>query len=113
MLFPIEQTRAELGVLSAAFKREPLFDAIHGFLYSDRSPTCKRMTYLEGGAFVNNADLVRQLCGEIANEKDREKAQDLLSLLQSVIKDNQEDIRIRMAFLAKKYGLVSDSKAAA
>src|SRR4029077_14810346 len=88
-------------------------DAIHGFLYSDRSPTCKRMTCLRGGAFVYNADLVRQLCGEIANEKDREKTQDLLSLLQAVIKDNQEDIRIRMAFLAKKYGLVSDSKSAA
>ena len=70
------------------------------------------MTCLWGGAFVYNADLVRQLCGEIANEKDREKAQDLLSLLQAVIKDNQEDIRIRMAFLAKKYTLVGDSKAA-
>jgi hypothetical protein len=112
MLFSIEQTGAELGVLPGTFKREPLFDAIHSFLYSDRSPPCKRMTCLWGGAFVYNADLVRQLCGEIANEKDREKTQDLLSLLQAVIKDNQEDIRIRMAFLAKKFGLVSDSKAA-
>src|SRR5580692_3177314 len=49
MLFPIEQTRAELGVLSGAFKREPLFDAIHGFPYSDRSPTCKRTTCLGDG----------------------------------------------------------------
>jgi hypothetical protein len=112
MLFPIEQTRAEIGVLPGAFKREPLFEAIHSFLYSDRSLTCKTLTFLWGGGFVYNADLVRQLCGEIANEKDCEKAQDLLSLLQAVIKDNQEDIRIRMAFLAKKYGLVSDSKAA-
>ena len=60
-----------------------------------------------------NADLVRQLCGEIANEKDPEKAQELMSLLQAVMKDDQEDVRIRMAFLAKKYLVVSDSKAAA
>jgi len=37
-----------------------------------------------------------RLCGEIVNEKDP---------------DNQEDIRIRMAFLAKKYALVGDTKA--
>ena len=59
-----------------------------------------------------NTDLVRKLCGEIAQEKDPDKAQDLMSLPQAVIKDDQEDIRIRMAFLATKYGLVSDSKAA-
>lgn len=59
-----------------------------------------------------SADLVRQICGEVVNEKDPEKAQDLMSLLQAVIKDDQEDIRIRMAFLAKKYTFISDSKAA-
>ncbi len=59
-----------------------------------------------------STDLVRQICGEIVNEKDPEKAQHLISLLQAVIKDDQEDIRIRMAFLAKKYAVVSDSKAA-
>lgn len=32
--------------------------------------------------------------------------------LQAVMKDDQEDIPIRMAFLAKKYTLVGDSKAA-
>jgi len=61
---------------------------------------------------VYSADLVRQICGEVVNEKDPEKAQDLMSLLQAVIKDDQEDIRIRMAFLAKKYTFISDSKAA-
>ncbi len=38
---------------------------------------------------------------------------DLMPLLQAIMKDDQEDIRIRMAFLAKKYELVGDSKAAA
>jgi hypothetical protein len=61
-----------------------------------------------GGGFVYNTDLVRKLCGESAQEK----AQELMSLPQAVMKDDQEDIRIRMAFLAKKYTLVGDSKAA-
>lgn len=59
-----------------------------------------------------NADLVRQLCADIVEEKDPNKARNLISLLQAVIKDDQDDIRIRMAFLAKRYALTIDSKAA-
>jgi hypothetical protein len=61
---------------------------------------------------VYNADLVRQLCGEIVKENDPEKAKDLISLLQAVIKDDQDEVRIRMAFLAKKYVIVANSKLA-
>jgi hypothetical protein len=61
---------------------------------------------------VYNTDLVRRICHEIVNEKDSEKSKDLVSLLHAVIKDDQDDIRIRMAFLAKKYGIAGDSKAA-
>ena len=44
---------------------------------------------------------------------DSEKDEELLSLLQAVIKENQEEVRIRMAFLAQKYAnAVSDAKAA-
>jgi hypothetical protein len=50
-----------------------------------------------------NVDLVRQLCQDIANEADSEKRGELISLLQAVIKDDQEEIRIRMALLAKTY----------
>jgi hypothetical protein len=50
-----------------------------------------------------NAELVRHLCVEIAAEKDPEKTRDLLLLLQAIIQDDVEDIRIRMAFFAKKY----------
>jgi hypothetical protein len=36
---------------------------------------------------------------------------DLISLLQAVIKEDQEEIRIRMAFLAEKYAnALSDSE---
>jgi len=62
---------------------------------------------------VYNVDLLRQLCRDIANEKDSEKEQDLVSVLRAVIREDQEEIRVRMAFLAKKYAdAISDSKAA-
>lgn len=50
-----------------------------------------------------NAELVRTLCNDIVAEGDSVKAQQLISLLQAVIKDDQEEIRIRMSFLVKKY----------
>ena len=60
-----------------------------------------------------NSDLVRKLCGDILNEKDPGTVRDLMSLLQAVIKEDQEEIRIRMAFLAKKYATaLSHSQAA-
>jgi hypothetical protein len=63
--------------------------------------------------FMYNVDLVRQLCRDIAKEKDPQKEQDLVSILQAVIKEDQEEIRVRMAFLAKKYAdVISDSNAA-
>jgi hypothetical protein len=66
-----------------------------------------------GTSFVSNVDLLRKLCRDIANEKDPQKQQDLVSVLQAVIKEDQEEIRVRMAFLAKKYAdAISDSKAA-
>jgi len=60
-----------------------------------------------------NAELVRQLCAEILTEKNKQRAEELIALLQAVIKDDQAEIRIRMAFLAKRYsGVLSESKAA-
>ena len=60
-----------------------------------------------------NVDLLRQLCRDVASEKNPEKEQDLVSVLRAVIREDQEEIRVRMAFLAKKYAdVISDSKAA-
>jgi hypothetical protein len=62
---------------------------------------------------VYSSDLVRQLCGDILNQKDYHKAEELISLLQAVIKDDQEEVRVRMAFLAKNYAaVIGESKAA-
>jgi hypothetical protein len=63
---------------------------------------------------VYDVELVRLICRDIRNAKDDpQKELELLSLLQAVIQENQEEMRIRMAFLAKKYAAaISDAKAA-
>jgi hypothetical protein len=57
---------------------------------------------------------LRLICRDINNAKDDpQKEQELLSFLQAVIQENQEEMRIRMAFLAKKYAAaISDANAA-
>ena len=66
-----------------------------------------------GKGFVYNVALVQKLCADIAAEKDPQKVQDLLSLLQAVIRENQEEVRDRMAFIAKTYAdVISETKAA-
>ena len=65
------------------------------------------------GAFVFDVQLVRTLCQEITEEKDPPRVEELLHLLQAVIRDDQEEVRLRMSFLTRKYAaVVSDSKAA-
>jgi hypothetical protein len=53
---------------------------------------------------VYNVALVRQLCADIAAEKDPGRISELADLLQAVVKEDHEEIRVRMAFLLKKYG---------
>ena len=60
-----------------------------------------------------NVELVRQLAQEIAQEKDPQKSAELLALMQAVITEDVEEIRVRMAFLAKHYPLVADSESQA
>jgi len=65
------------------------------------------------GAFVFDVQLVRTLCREITEEQDPPRVEELLHLLQAVIKDDQEEVRLRMSFLTRKYAaVVNDSKAA-
>jgi hypothetical protein len=63
---------------------------------------------------VYDVELVRLICRDINNAKrDPQEEQELLSLLQAVIQENQEEMRIRMVFLTKKYAAaISDAKAA-
>jgi hypothetical protein len=50
-----------------------------------------------------DVNLVRTLCREIVDESDPDKSEELLSLLQAVIKDDQEEVKLRMQYIAKKY----------
>ena len=60
-----------------------------------------------------NPSLVRQLCTDILNEEDPDKVEELISLLQAIMRDDQEEVRTRMSFLVKKYAnVIGDSKAA-
>jgi hypothetical protein len=79
----------------------PFFCDTHGTTFSIvRKPVLVLPGPSRSDAYV---DLVRQLCEEIAKEKDFQKCQDLLYLLQAVIREDQEEIRIRMSVLAEKY----------
>ena len=66
------------------------------------------------GVRVYDVELVCLICRDINNAKDDpRKEQELISLLQAVIREDQEEMRIKMALLAKKYAaVISDAKAA-
>jgi hypothetical protein len=66
-----------------------------------------------GSRFVYKAHLVRQLCKAIAREKEAQKSAELLALLRAVMREDEEEIRVRTAFLAKHYPLVADSESQA
>ena len=58
-------------------------------------------------------ELIRTLCAEIRAEQNSEREHDLIALLQAVVKDDQEEMRMRLAFLTSKYAaVISDAKAA-
>ena len=62
-----------------------------------------------------NTELVRQICHELSSESDPATAEELISLLRAVVLDDQEEVRMRMKFLAQRYARFfsdSESKAA-
>jgi hypothetical protein len=60
---------------------------------------------------VHNTDLIRQLCSEIAGEQDPDRVSELVALLRAIISDDHEEVRTRIAFLAKRYALFSNPAA--
>jgi hypothetical protein len=58
-----------------------------------------------------DTDLVRRLCREIAAEQDPKRTGELVSLLHAMIKDDQDEVRVRLSFLAQRYAnLIDDPK---
>jgi hypothetical protein len=62
---------------------------------------------------VYNLDLARNLCKAITREKDARKSAELLVLLRAVMREDQEEIRVRTAFLAQNYSLIASESQAA
>jgi hypothetical protein len=62
---------------------------------------------------VHDLALIRRLCGDISKETDLKKVDELVALLQAVIRDDLEDMRTRMAFLRRKYAIIFDESKAA
>ena len=55
-----------------------------------------------------NPELVGVLCEKVSAERDTQKLHEMNSLLQAVIGEDVEEIRIRLAFLAKTWGIMFD-----
>jgi len=85
------------------------------FLYFIARTSASKLCCSGRAASVYNADLVRNLCRTITREKDAQKSAELLALLRAVMREDQEEIRVRTAFLANNYSLIgsgSESQAA-
>jgi len=50
-----------------------------------------------------DAELLRAICKELIAEKDREKLQELLSLLCALVDDDQEEVDAKLRELSNRY----------
>ena len=50
-----------------------------------------------------DVEMVRKLCAEAANERDPKRTQELIALLQAVLRDDVEEIKLRAVYLAKRH----------
>lgn len=50
-----------------------------------------------------DAELLRAICRELIAEKDREKLQELLSLLCALVDNDQEEVDVKLRELSKRY----------
>ena len=57
---------------------------------------------------MHGQNFVNSLCRKIATETDPPKVKELNALLRAVILDEVEEVKFRLAFLAKTYGITFD-----
>jgi hypothetical protein len=110
-----ENTRVSDGgrtLLSIRSNRAAVFDTVQCSLYSLQPEAYWKLGCFRGRVMYN-VDLVRNLCKTRTREKDARKSSELLALLRAVMREDQEEIRVRMAFLAKNYSLIGDESQAA
>jgi hypothetical protein len=56
-------------------------------------------------ATLYRQDLMNSLCRKIATETDRPKVKELNALLRAIILDEVEEVKFRLAFLGRTYGI--------
>jgi hypothetical protein len=52
---------------------------------------------------VLNPAIIRRACKQLARENDPQTDRELLSLLEAVVRDDQEEVRLRLHYLAKQH----------
>ena len=52
----------------------------------------------------------QKLAQEISREKDPQKSAEVLALLRALMREDAEEIRVRMVFLAQNYSLIGESQ---
>jgi hypothetical protein len=63
---------------------------------------------VSGEGWVYDEEMVRRLCAEAANEQDPERSQELIALLQAVLRDDVEELKLRASYLAKCHAMAAD-----
>jgi len=51
--------------------------------------------------------MIRSLCAEAANEQDPERSEELIALLQAVLRENVEEIKLKASYLAKRHAAIA------
>lgn len=69
-------------------------------------PTCKTILPPGSGQCMYDLNVVRQICRDINAETDPLKIRDLVALLRAVLREDRDEVRLRLAFLARRYGLI-------
>lgn len=49
------------------------------------------------------SDLLRYLCRELATEENSDRMEELLWAIRTVVRDNQEEARLRLQYIATRY----------
>ena len=57
------------------------------------------------GMPAHDFNFIRLLCDHIATEQNPQKGQALCELLRAVVRENDEEVALRLKFFNKKYGL--------
>lgn len=59
------------------------------------------------GGEVYDVEFIRSLCAKAAKEEDPERSEELIVLLQAVLRENVEEIKLKASYLAKHHDTIA------